>query len=248
MQLWISAFARVLVGGIVFFVASAALAIPLSVDISIDDTYVTTIDEVRLGCVDQGDGVSAICNASDLEYGLNEEYNQMSLGVTDLLIDIDPTVSGNITISNIDVVSHRFTLAFSLPITAIPGATLQGGAISGTLTDGLGDGATVSAPSGESIYTALIDAVALHFLLSDPHSDSTFTSGPVTLADFGTPIPSLLGGPANASIGIILDFELTPFDTVSFNSEFTVEPVPEPATGALLALGLVALAGRRSRR
>lgn len=48
--------------------------------------------------------------------------------------------------------------------------------------------------------------------------------------------------------GDLLDFELTAFDTVTLTSEFTVEPVPEPTTGALLAFGLALLAGRRSRR
>jgi len=57
----------------------------------------------------------------------------------------------------------------------------------------------------------------------------------------------LLGGPALSSIELELDFFLTSFDSVQITSEHQVEPVPEPASGALIGFGLALLAaGRRN--
>jgi hypothetical protein len=64
----------------------------------------------------------------------------------------------------------------------------------------------------------------------------------------GLPGPTLPSGPALATIGIVHRFTLSPGDSMSATSFFTV--VPEPASIALAAIGFLALVwhvGRRRR-
>jgi len=96
--------------------------------------------------------------------------------------------------------------------------------------------------NGSGIVFGLFQSFVPFLFLS-----ANFLSPPNTLA-FGTPIPSAPGPAALASIGINLEFTLTPGDSASFTSIFVVEPIPEPNTFALVALGLVGLAARRGRR
>src|SRR5262249_4934090 len=138
------------------------------------------------------------------------------------------------------------------PTAATPAGTRQGGSSRGTVTDNNGDadsnnGATIAAPAGSALYTAQIDGVNTQSLYSAPFSVSagSFLSANIPATNFGSPIPSLVGGPALTSIGIQLDFTLTGFDSASFTSNQVVQPVPEPETGALVGLGLVLLALRR---
>ena len=66
----------------------------------------------------------------------------------------------------------------------------------------------------------------------------------IPIVSFGQPIPT--PGPAvTGSIGIRLDFNLTALDRATFTSNHVVNEVPEPQTGALVALGLALLAKRR---
>jgi hypothetical protein len=111
------------------------------------------------------------------------------------------------------------------PVAPLGPSTLSGGSLQGGVTDNTGDGAT--------LYTDV---------------GSAFCQGHnVPNAAFGTPIPSLASPAVATSIGIELDFWLTPGDSASFTSNFVVVPILEPGTAALFVLGRVALGLRRRR-
>jgi hypothetical protein len=109
---------------------------------------------------------------------------------------------------------------------------------------------SLSSIPGVPIYTALIDGAAFMTLLDDPQLVSAPAGDSANMgpASFGTPIPSLIGPAVTTSIGIELNFRLSPGDSAGFTSVFVVEPVPEPSTFALLGAGLVGLVGLAVRK
>jgi MYXO-CTERM domain-containing protein len=229
--------------GVAVMATAPAQAVPFTLDIYADGTLLETVDNSDLGCTDTGTFTTS-CSATDLAYS-NANYTALRINSIELDLDSDPLVDGNIALSNEQGFTQRFTLVFTLPITPIPGATTQSGSISGSVADSFeGNGATISAPAGEAIYQARIDGVDTNALHAAPTS---FTAGAfdiasISAASFGP----LVGGPALASIALELDFFLTGFDSVQITSEHQV--VPEPASGALVALGLALLAARRRSR
>lgn len=231
--------------GVAVMATAPAQAVPFTLGIYADGALLETVDNADLGCTDTGTFTTS-CSATDLAYS-NGSYTALKITSIDLNVDNDPLVSGNIGVSNEQPFTQRFTFVFNLPITSIPGSTIQSGSISGSVADGFeGDGATISAPAGEAIYQARIDGVDTNALHADPASFSAapFDVGGITAASFGP----LVGGPALSSIELELDFYLTSFDSVQITSEHQVEPVPEPASGALVGLGLALLAARRRSR
>ena len=112
--------------------------------------------------------ITTECSATDLAYS-NGGYTALRITGIQLDLDNDPLVDGNIAVSNEQGFTQRFTFIFNLPITPIPGTTIQSGSISGSVADGFeGDGATISAPAGESIYQARIDGVDTNSLHATP--------------------------------------------------------------------------------
>lgn len=226
--------------------AGSAQAVPLTLQIYADGVLIGDVNETNLGCVDNPDGVTAQCNIQDVSYG-TEEYPLLNIDNIDLFIDSDPVVTGTTGVTNLFSTDQVITLVFTLPITPILSATLTGGSFRGTVTDNNGNGATVSTVAGSSFYTALIDGANWQSLY--PHSASksagSFLSANISSTNFGSPIPSLLGPSVATSIGIRLEFKLTALDSASFTSNHVVEPVPEPHTAALVALGLLMLGTRR---
>lgn len=240
------ALACALVSGVTLFANAPALAIPVTLDVFADGVHIGTADETRLGCVDNPDGVSASCYVQDLPYGV--EYPLVNIDEISLDIDSDPVVTGTTAITNTFSTTQHITLLFTLPIVAIPDATLTGGSFRGTVTDRDGDGATLATfGPGTSLYTALIDGADWQTLYAHNQSFAAgqFLSSNVTSTNFGSPIPSLPGPAALTTIGIRIDFTLTPFDSASFTSNHVVVPVPEPHTAGLLLIGLALLARQR---
>ena len=228
--------------GVAVMATAPAQAVPFTLGIYADGVLLETVDNSDLGCTDTGTFTTE-CSATDLAYS-NGSYTALRINSIDLSLDSDPLVDGNIAISNEQAFTQRFTFVFNLPIASIPGATIQSGSIAGSVADGFeGDGATMSAPAGEAIYQARIDGVDTNALYAAPASFSApaFDVASIPGASFGP----LVGGPAISSIELELDFFLTSFDSVQITSEHQVEPVPEPASGAMVALGLALLAARR---
>ena len=240
------AFRSLALTGLALLATAPARAIPLSLQVFADGVQIGNVDSTRLGCVDNPDGVSAHCQVTDLVYG--GDYPLVNIDEINIDIHQDPVVTGTTGVTNLFSSTQQITLLFTLPILPpIPGATLQGGSYRGTVTDNNGNGATIAAPTGSALYTAQIDGVNTQSLYPDPNSFAAgnFLSANIPATNFGSPIPSLPGGPALVSIGIVLDFTLTGNDSASFTSNHVVEPVPEPQTGALVAMGLALLALRR---
>lgn len=158
-------------------------------------------------------------------------------------IDPDPVVSGGFSFTNVTGAPQNFAVSLTLPA-VVPSPAQMRGSISGSLVDAATDGATLQTLAGIPVYTALIDGVSVQTLLNDPYS----TSAVGTAAPWGAPAPASFGfmpsGPVAVSIGISHQFNLSGgFDSASFVSRFEV--IPEPATIALLLLGIVGVARRR---
>lgn len=233
----------VLAGLVLLATAPAQAAVELRLQILADGVQIGDVDQSHLGCVDNPDGVSAVCSANNLEY--SGDYPLLNIDTINLEIDSDPTVSGSMSVTNLDTINTQlFTFIFTLPVSPIA-SPVTGGSARGTVTDTNGNGATISNLGG-SLYTALLDGVDWQSLHTGVSYSDTSSPGPTsfTSLSFGSPIPSLPGpGPVTTSIGIRLEFKLTPGDQASITSNHVV--VPEPHTAGLMALGLGFLAKKR---
>jgi uncharacterized protein (TIGR03382 family) len=151
-------------------------------------------------------------------------------------------VTLNYVVTNTSDSVQSYSILATAPQGALPG-TLITGSVTGTVTDLNGDGATVTSVDGGWIYNALLDGVTVRTLLGPGY---TFSSGQY-LSNTAGPEGFVLelSGPVTTDIGIRLDFTLTPGDSASFTSIFTVEI---PAPGAAGLIGLAALVGLRRRR
>ena len=233
----------ILLSGSALLLASAAGAAPVTpgtyLDVAIDGVPSGQYYQGQLGCT-SGAGATFNCSGTGLV------VDTLTIDSWSMNFDSDPVISGITAVTNNGPVTQQFTLLFVLPIAPIPGGTLVGGSVQGGVTDNTGDGATLSTVLGSSFYTALIDGAPVDTLydhLTTVTAGSFLSANLASLA-FGVPIPSQPGPAALATIGIRLDFTLTPGDSASFTSNFVVV-VPEPSTALLMGLGLGLMALRR---
>ncbi len=152
-------------------------------------------------------------------------------------------VYGLFVFTNPSSTTNSFSVAAFLPGVNLAAPTEMSGSISGTILDRNGDGAAVSAPGGGSVYTAMIDGVPQKTLLDAPFSSS---AGANAVNAFGpASFTNELGPQVTQSLAIMHDFTLTGSDSLTVSSSFLV--TPEPAAALLVAVGLVALLGKRRR-
>ncbi|HOB74670.1 MAG TPA: PEP-CTERM sorting domain-containing protein [Phycisphaerae bacterium] len=168
----------------------------------------------------------------------------------EILADTDPLVQAVFSITNQSATNTQtYSLTVSMPVTpALAPPNLMGGSVTGSLTD-TGGGAMLTSNGATAVYTALINGVPVQTLLDSPYSVSAgaFQGVQIGPLDFGVPIPSAAAPNVSVdTIGIQLQFTLSPGDSASFTSVFVVEPVPEPTTMALLGLVSLAMCRRRS--
>jgi hypothetical protein len=162
-----------------------------------------------------------------------------------LTLDADPTVINFFAIQNNLAIAQTFTITVIIPTAGAfgPPSTVSG-SIGGSVTDTTGNGATLTNFGTNSIYTALVDGSPVQTLLDDPQSYTAGAFGSQTFgpAGFG---PAVVGYGATSTIGIQVQFTLSPGDLASYTSVFTL--VPEPGTLLLFATGIAGLAhfGRR---
>ena len=168
-----------------------------------------------------------------------------------LTLNQDPSVSGTLTLTNLTNTVRNFAVTFGLPVSPAFSPSVHGGSISATLTDAGGAvGAQLAPTTNPAIYRGTIDGTTVMSLFGASLSCNSGSLGCFTsLTDQdGLPGPTLPGGAVNSSIGMLLNFSLTPGDKVEFATNFQVEPVPLPAAAPLLLFGFGAFAAARRRR
>jgi hypothetical protein len=171
----------------------------------------------------------------------------------DLDVNPDPFIVGTFNLTNTSTTTEEFILTITLPTTPFPGPNVMGGYFGAfTYTDAnLDSTVTINTVGANPFYQALVDGVVVQsmgsFTLNAFGGPGIF--GTASQQAFGTPIPSDPAPGIASSIGTSLRFELSGGDRVSIPIRFEVTPVvPEPATLALVGLGLGALILRRVRR
>src|SRR6185503_5258956 len=98
---------------LVLLAAGPAAAVDFSLAVFADGVRIDdgNVDEARLGCVDNPDGVSAVCNAEDLDYG--GTYAGVQIDIVDFQIDNDPVVTGTLGVTNLQSTTQQFTFVFT---------------------------------------------------------------------------------------------------------------------------------------
>jgi hypothetical protein len=206
-------------------------------------------------------GRTAEFKATPTSDGAFDLRNQTSPGdlwsLTDLRVsgNVDPFTSLNYAITNNAAVTLLFTVSVTLPISPQGPATVHGGSMAASLTDANNNGvATVATSGGLPFYSGQIDGATVLSMYPHAFSQSVAFAGQtvnVPALNPGLPGPTLPSGAALSTIGIVNRFTLTAGDILSGNSFFVVEPVPEPATSALVAMSLcftTLIARRRKSR
>lgn len=161
--------------------------------------------------------------------------------------DTDPFVTQNFVVTNNSGFTQTYVFTVTSPVVPQTPATLMNGSVGLTITNTASPSADLD-DNGNAIYTALIDGVGVQTLFNPVYALSctpAFCSD-TDSADFGIPVP-IAGPAALTSIGIRIQFDLSPGDSAGVTSVFNIVAIPEPVSGALLASGLLglALAGRR---
>jgi hypothetical protein len=158
-------------------------------------------------------------------------------------------VTNNINLTNTDTVAHTYLATVVLPISGTNYNAIKPSSVGATITDSNGNNSMALSEDGASFYRGQINGVTALSLSVGPLStaDCPFPSAGCSATD----ADSFAGGPSGPgvanSIAILLQFQISPGDSVGITSRFEI--VPEPMTAAMVGLGLVGLgvAGRRRR-
>lgn len=163
------------------------------------------------------------------------------------------SLMAGITLQNNTNSTQTISLLATLPLSsALAPSTLIGGSASGTLTADI-DGGTMSNVNGaDPMYRAYIDGSALGgiadlFPFDSSISANPFSSASTGFSDFGQPIPSAPGPAVNASIGILLQFDVTPGELIGWTSNFVVQEIPTPGSATFLVIAGFIASHRRRR-
>ncbi|MDP6635493.1 MAG: PEP-CTERM sorting domain-containing protein, partial [Phycisphaerae bacterium] len=182
------------------------------------------------------------------KYKLKGEFIQtigdFTITIEEIEWDPDPVLAVTWAATNNSGSTQTLSISFSQP-GALAGPTLVSGVASLQVLDGSSpaDGATATAPTSGSVFSALIDGVVVKTLMDDPFTLSA-PAGLIgqTMENF-TPES---GPRVDSSIGIDFSVVVSPNDLIGVMGRVDVV-VPEPATVALLGLGGMFILKRRRR-
>lgn len=192
-----------------------------------------------------GATVTPVPDGDKWKYQIDGSYNQHGYQMAvHFVIEPDPTITGNVALTNLGAATQNYTFNFNLPVGVPFNPSVLNGSVGVTATADA-TAATVATVAPDALYTALINGSSVHTLMNNPSSVSANAFDSAVATDrFGIPAP-IAGGAVNTSIGISLHFSVTPGDQAGITSQFTANPVPEPSSLMVLALGSLALVRRR---
>jgi len=206
----------------------------------------TPLDAAALGCASPGGGGPTFCSGTGLT-GTGFLLSDWSF-----LLNPDPSITSNFTLTNISAVTQPYILTITLPIALVGPAISITGSTGGALTDLNANGATAT-DNGAAIYSARVNGTSLQTLLDPPQlfvAPVNPTGGPSSVpigpVGFG---PTVLPQSADVNMSMRIQFTLTPGDQVQLTSVFDIQPaqIPEPGTVLLLGSGLAGLVAFRRR-
>lgn len=161
---------------------------------------------------------------------------------------VNQFINANLAVTNNTDTYQTFSglVTFLLPKEFGDG-TLMNGSVSVSVQDSFSNGAEVRSVDDLPIYQSFIDDNPIQPLFEDDFSITATDGGTASDSEsFG--IPSPIPGPeAMQSISIMMNFELSPFDTANLVGTYEIAaPLPAPGALPLLAgLGLAFSARRR---
>ena len=137
----------------------------------------------------------------------------------------------NFFVTNNSISTQTYIFTVTSPVVPQTPATLMNGSVGLTITNTDSPSAQLD-DNGNAIYTALIDGAGVQTLFNPAYALSctpAFCSNSQS-TDFGIPVP--IGGPAAlTSIGIRIQFDLSPGDSAGVTSVFNIVRDPGAADG-----------------
>lgn len=153
--------------------------------------------------------------------------------------ETDPIANLGFAVTNTASIPVEFIFTMTVPIAPPLPASFIGGSASFTLTDAdfSGDSDLSSNGAGDPGFVGLIDGVPALSLFDAPFTISTPAGSVSDFEVLGLPGPTIPSGPALTSIGIEVNFSLSPGDSASGTFSFVVE-IPEPSSALIAVSGL----------
>jgi len=160
-------------------------------------------------------------------------------------------VGGGLNVTNLDDVSHRYTITVLMDLANPLGGSLVDATVDGSFRGGPNSGTYDFSTDALDGYNFLGDGNSLYSAWQGLNSTSSGSNDPQDLpsADMfgdGAVFPPGAGGPALSQIGFSFDFELSGGGAGTSLATQVAAAIPAPA--ALAPLAMLGLFGRRRRR